>query len=76
MSNITSSERRLVDAGAIGRRLGLGRRAILYFARQGTIPVVRVGRHVRFDTEQIEAWIQAGGRALVGDWRKRAEPEQ
>ena len=69
MNKSESSERTLMHAGDVARRLGLGRRAVLYFARQGTIPVVRVGRYVRFDPLAIEEWIDAGGRALAADWR-------
>jgi excisionase family DNA binding protein len=75
MSTYTSTERSLWDARMTARRLGLTTRAVRRFAHLGTIPVVRVGRYVRFDPEQIEKWIQAGGKALVGDRHKRADSE-
>ena len=69
MSTVTSPERTLVTARTVAQRLGLGTRAVLRFARQATIPMVRVGRYVRFDSHLIEEWIEAGGASLPGDWR-------
>ncbi len=33
-------------------------------AREGIIPVVRIGRQVRVDREQLAAWIEGGGWEL------------
>lgn len=38
-------------------------------AREGLIPVVRLGRQVRLDPDQLEAWINEGGKALPGGWK-------
>jgi len=76
MSSDTSSERTLVTARAVATRLGIGPRAVLRFARQGTIPVVRIGRYVRFDAGAIESWLEAGGAALPGDWRASKGAEE
>ena len=40
-------------------------------ARNGTIPCVRLGRQVRVDPTALGAWIEAGGKALAGGWRRR-----
>lgn len=32
--------------------------------RDGVIPVVRIGRQVRVDQDQLAAWIEGGGREL------------
>ena len=39
-------------------------------AEQGVVPCVRVGRRVHFDLDQVERWIEAGGQALPGGWRR------
>ena len=36
-------------------------------ARRGLLPVVRLGRQVRVDREQLAAFITAGGRAIDGE---------
>ena len=42
------------------------------FAREGTIPGVRIGRVWRFDKETIDRWIAAGKRPEISDQRQRA----
>jgi excisionase family DNA binding protein len=38
--------------------------------RDGLLPGIRLGRQVRVDDAQLQAWIAGGGRRLAGDWRK------
>lgn len=40
--------------------------------RTNVIPVVRVGRQVRVKEADLRAWIDAGGAALPGGWRREA----
>ena len=75
MSTPTLSQSVLMDAGDVADRLGMGRRTVLYFARVGVLPAVRIGRHVRFDRQQLEDWIREGGKALPAGWRLEAERE-
>jgi excisionase family DNA binding protein len=39
-------------------------------ARTGTLPAIRIGRQIRFSPETLEEWIDGGGQALVGGWRR------
>jgi excisionase family DNA binding protein len=39
-------------------------------ARTGMLPVVRLGRQVRIDPQQLELFIAQGGKALPGGWRR------
>jgi len=44
--------------------------------RTGLLPrgvVVRLGRQVRVDEDALREWVQQGGQALPGGWRR--EPE-
>jgi excisionase family DNA binding protein len=36
-------------------------------ARTGALPVVRVGRQVRFSSLSLTLWIAAGGKPLAGE---------
>ena len=45
-------------------------------ARNGIIPIVRIGRLVRVDSDQLEKFIQNGGKALDGGWRKKKDGEE
>lgn len=39
-------------------------------ARTGLLPTVRLGRQVRVEERRLIAWIEAGGAALPGGWKK------
>jgi putative molybdopterin biosynthesis protein len=40
-------------------------------ARRDLLPVVRLGRQYRIDPRKLEQFIDSGGRALPGGWRRR-----
>jgi excisionase family DNA binding protein len=39
-------------------------------AREGLLPVVRIGRRLFVHRETIDEWARAGGAALPGGWRR------
>ena len=39
-------------------------------AREGILPVVRLGRQIRVCPEHLSAFISRGGQAWPGGWRK------
>jgi len=41
-------------------------------AREGILPVIRLGRQYRVDPDQLAEFLAAGGRALPGGWRREA----
>ena len=41
-------------------------------AREGLLPVVRLGRLIRFNKEELQRWVESGGQAFPGGWRKEA----
>ena len=49
---------RLLDAKEIAERLGVPETWVRESARSGAIPCVRLGRYVRFDLADVEAWIE------------------
>ncbi|HUG63651.1 MAG TPA: helix-turn-helix domain-containing protein [Gaiellaceae bacterium] len=49
---------RLLDAAAIAERLGVPKTWVLDSARSGAMPCVRLGRYVRFDPVDVDAWIE------------------
>jgi len=38
-------------------------------ARTGAMPVVRLGRQLRVNSEQLAEWMKRGGTPLPGGWR-------
>jgi excisionase family DNA binding protein len=49
---------RLLDAVEVADRLGVPVSWVRESARSGAIPCVRLGRYVRFDLADVEAWIE------------------
>jgi putative molybdopterin biosynthesis protein len=47
------------------RRLGVSRDRAYTLAREGLVPIVRIGRQIRIDPDALEAWIRAGGTAAA-----------
>ena len=40
--------------------------------REGVLPVCRLGRSIRLSERVLANFVEAGGRAWPGGWRKRA----
>jgi excisionase family DNA binding protein len=51
--------RRLLDIAAAAERLSTSVRHVRRLVQERRIPVVRVGRLVRFDPVDIDAWLDA-----------------
>lgn len=47
-----------LDIAALAERLLIKRSTLYSWAEQGTIPHVKLGRLLRFDPDEIEAWLQ------------------
>jgi excisionase family DNA binding protein len=54
---VVDSARRLLDIAAVAERLSTSVRHIRRLVQERRIPVVRVGRLVRFDPVDIDAWL-------------------
>lgn len=63
---------KLLTATETAQILNVKEERVYQMVRSGIIPVVRLGRQIRFDKEQLERWIAAGGQAFPGGWRKDA----
>lgn len=57
----------LLDAKAASQLLSVPATWMLAEARADRVPHVRLGRYVRFDADELEAWWRARAR---GPWRR------
>jgi excisionase family DNA binding protein len=48
---------RLIDAETVAEYLGTSVRHIRRLVDERRIPFVKVGRHVRFDVDEVSAWV-------------------
>ena len=52
--------------------LGMSKGRVYEMARVGILPVVRLGRQIRASEDKLAAWLEQGGQALPGGWRREA----
>lgn len=52
------AEKKLVGIAWVSERLELSRSTIYRMVEAGEIPAVRIGGAIRFDPEQVEAWLE------------------
>jgi excisionase family DNA binding protein len=63
---------RLLNAGQAAELLGVPKTWVLAEARADRIPHVRLGRYVRFESSQLEAWWEARRRGPQVEQRPEA----
>lgn len=62
---------RFVGVAEVAAWVGLPKSTIYDLARENRIGgIVRFGRRLLFDVDELERWIKSGGEALPGGWRK------
>ncbi len=50
--------RTLLTPDEVAQMLGIARKTVLVWAREGQLPCIRVGRFVRFDHADIDRWLE------------------
>ena len=63
---------RLLKAPALANILGCSEARAYELMRQEIVPTVRIGRQVRVCEDALREFIENGGRALPGGWRREA----
>lgn len=64
---------RLLNMQEVAERLGVSLQRAYEMGRSGLLPVVRLGRQMRVEEGRLIAWVDGGGRALPGGWRRRPD---
>lgn len=55
----------MLRAAPVAKWLNTTEKRVYHWARVGLLPCVRIGRNVRFNEDEIRAWIEAGGTAQI-----------
>ena len=63
------------NSAQVSKRLNVKLWRVHELVRKDIRPHYRLGRQVRSDPESIEEFIRAGGRALPGGWRRKANTD-
>lgn len=62
---------KLLTAQEVARLLGMSESQVYALGRSGILPVIRIGRSIRIADDQLQDWIERGGQAWPGGWRKQ-----
>lgn len=58
---------RMLRVAAVAELLDLPEKRVYELVRAGVLPHVRLGRSIRFNSAELEAWIAAGGAGYPGE---------
>lgn len=64
---------RLLTVKSVSEVLGVSEARVYDLIREGILPACRLGRQVRVSEDVLREWIENGGQALPGGWRRDAE---
>jgi excisionase family DNA binding protein len=76
MGGIGMNAKGLESVEYAAKRLNITEQRAYQLAREGILPegvIVRLGRQIRIDPDELEKFIRGGGQALPGGWKKEAE---
>lgn len=65
----------LITAPTAARLLGVTVQRLYELSREGVVPSVRLGRSFRYSPSALNEFIQKGGVAWSGGWRKCADDQ-
>jgi excisionase family DNA binding protein len=51
---------KLLTASELAAQLGISPRSVYLYAKQGTLPYLRIGRHLRFELETVVGALRKG----------------
>jgi len=70
------SKTKLETVVASAKRIGISRNRFYDLVRNGILPpgvVVRLGRQIHINPGRLDQFIERGGKAFPGRWRKEAQ---
>lgn len=56
---MSTATEQLIDIAGLAERLGVGERFVRRLVDERRVPFFKIGRHVRFRLQDVEAWICA-----------------
>jgi excisionase family DNA binding protein len=61
---------RLLTVKEVARILGVREQRVYQLIREHFFPEVRIGRQIRVSEESVLRFVESGGMALPGGWRR------
>ncbi len=63
---------KLLTVEEVAEMLGMSRERVYQLTREGIIPVVKIGRSLKYSEKALIEWIENGGKSYPGGWKKEA----
>lgn len=60
----------LLTAAETAKLLKVGTERVYALVREGLLPAIHLGRHLRFDAVALKAWCDKGGKSYEGSGRR------
>lgn len=76
MTSVVETITEVLTTNEVARILKVKPSRVQELVRQGILPHFRLGRQIRIDQQQLQHFIERGGQALPGGWRRIAGGEQ
>jgi excisionase family DNA binding protein len=64
----------LLSAAMVAEQFGMTRTQVYAMARVGILPCIRLGRRIRFSSEQLQRFLEGGGRDLESSGQGHEKP--
>ncbi len=61
---------RLLNVKEVAEYLSISVPRVYVLASEGILPIVRVGRQIRFAPEALEEFVASGGKGFSAVWKK------
>src|ERR1700693_5667929 len=72
MEDFTESNTEALTTDEVAKILNVKLPRVQDLVRRDILPHFRLGRQIRIDRRQLRQFIERGGQALPGDWRRTA----
>lgn len=72
MEDIAENTTEALTTSEVAKILKVKLPRVQELVRQNILPHFRLGRQIRIGRQQLQRFIEGGGQALPGDWRRSA----
>ncbi len=62
----------LLKSKEAAEKLTINEDRLYAYTREGILPVVKIGRQLRWAESALDEFIRSGGRSFQGGWKKEA----
>jgi len=65
--------KKLLRLPEVAKILDVRQGRVYALAREGLLPVIRIGRQLRVDPDKLQEWLDNGGQGYPGGWKRNKD---